>query len=185
MNKHIAPMSDDFAALFRGYERQAWRLETLQQYGASGEDEPLRRFLADEPRLADPEKQAWIDTIRYNVSAGRSIGRVHAVVEPLSDYMRFELSWGYADNVAAGEDIRILPMEQWAADMWRQDFWLFDEQLYLMHYAHDGTWLDVEHVTDPGVIKHAVRTQRLALDNALPYEQFMRRHPDLVNRASV
>jgi len=33
------------------------------------------------------------------------------VVEPLTDYLRYELGWSYPPNVKAGEDIRILPAE--------------------------------------------------------------------------
>ena len=44
--------------------------------------------------------------------------RVHVVTEPLSDYIRFELT-GYAPNVEAGEDVRVISVregEPWPAD---------------------------------------------------------------------
>ena len=40
--------------------------------------------------------------------------RVHVVSEPLTDYLRFEIT-GYRLNVEAGEDVRILPRRQQGA----------------------------------------------------------------------
>src|SRR5207245_5369176 len=38
--------------------------------------------------------------------SGRHVGRVHVVDQPLSPYVRYELAV-YAENVSAGEDVRI------------------------------------------------------------------------------
>lgn len=181
MNQHYRPGSEEFLELFRTFERSAWRLETLQQYGASGEDERLLRFQRGEPYQQTGAKEAWLSIIREALAAGRSIGRIHVVEEPLSDYMRYELSWGYSPNVAAGEDIRIIPARpgEWPEGVPREDFWLFDDRLYFMHYALDGTWLDVEHVSDSHRVTRALETQQRVLERGMPYHEYMRRHPDL------
>jgi hypothetical protein len=40
---------------------------------------------------------------------GKRLERVYVVAEPPTNYIRYELMWSYEPNVAAGEDIRILP----------------------------------------------------------------------------
>src|SRR5439155_13702096 len=102
---------EEFDARFRQFRSSVFRLESLQVYRGSGEDDAILAFqagLAEPPE--DPEQTEWEEMIRANRRAGRVMQRVHVVIEPLSPYMRFELTWAYAPNVAAGEDIRIIPV---------------------------------------------------------------------------
>jgi hypothetical protein len=112
--------------------------------------------------------------------------RVHVVTEPLTDYMRFELTWAYAPNVAAGEDIRIVPVgpdRPWPADLPHEDFWLFDSSvLYAARYADDGYWLGVESVTDPTAIVAACRWRDAALHLAQLWADYVATRPSLVDR---
>lgn len=180
MNRHLTPGGPEFLDLFRSFTREAWRLELLQQYGNSNEDERLARFFRGEPYQHTQAKQAWLDIIATAHARGATVGRVHVVQEPLSDYMRYELSWGYPANVEAGEDIRILPQDEYEQlGLRQQDFWMFDGELYLMHYAVDGTWLDVEHVTEPRWVRAALAARDLTRGRAMPYLEYMHRHPDL------
>lgn len=71
----------------------------------------LRRFLDGEDLVVDAGMEEWLDTVQGARAAGKCMERVHVVVEPLSDYMRYELTWWYPANVAAGEDIRIIPAQ--------------------------------------------------------------------------
>lgn len=190
MNRHYTPGSPEFLALFRSFERYAWRFETLQQYGASGEDERLARFRAGERYQPTEAKQAWLEIIRDAHARGATVGRVHVVREPLTEYMRYELSWGYAPNVDVGENIRVMPVPATKVlppELDRQqDFWLFDDRLHLMHYAHDGTWLDVERVTSEHQVAAALDVRRIAVDLSTPYREYMRRwHPDLLDPAAA
>jgi hypothetical protein len=113
--RRLVPGSAGYWELFDNFEHTAYRLETLQYYRADGEAEPLRRFLAGEPQPHDPGKDQWVTRIRAAAAAGKLMQRVHIVTEPLSDYLRYELSWSYAPNVAVGEDIRVIPA---AAGTW-------------------------------------------------------------------
>ncbi|MGH3904868.1 MAG: DUF6879 family protein [Pseudonocardiaceae bacterium] len=165
------------------FRYSTFRLETLQNYGGSGEDAELAAFRAGQPRPADSELDRWLEAIRDHVSAGRVLHRVHVVIEPLTDYLGWELSWGYALNVAAGEDIRIIPVpaeETWPEDIPERDFWLFDaSELYDMHYDPDGIWVGVEHITDPSRIVAACRWRDAALHHALPWQQYVSTKPRL------
>lgn len=100
--------SAEFDALFTGFEHTAYRLETLQAYDVSYEEEPYRAFLAGHPQPRDPAKSQWVSMIGDAVRAGKVFQRVHVVREPLTDYLRYELGWSYPPNVEAGEEIRIL-----------------------------------------------------------------------------
>ncbi len=138
--------SAEFDALFTGFEHTAYRLETLQAYDVSYEEEPYRAFLAGHPQPRDPAKNQWVSMIGDAVRAGKVFQRVHVVREPLTDYLRYELGWSYPPNVEAGEDIRILVAQPGSWPMSARgkilpelkDYWLFDSSdLWVMEYA-DG-----------------------------------------------
>jgi hypothetical protein len=138
---------DRFTGLF---QREAFRLETLDWYDSPGTDERVRRFLAGQPD--DPAIRAgWDELLAEARAAGKRMSRVHVVTEPLSDYLRFELDF-YRGSAAAGEDIRILPRSRVTGlDLPGFDFWLMDgTTAAVMTYGDRGLWLGVQVVTDPG-----------------------------------
>lgn len=112
--------------------------------------------------------------------------RVHVVTEPLTDYARFEVAWSYAYSVAAGENVRIIPLaegEAWPADIPLSDFWLFDDtEFFSMHYEADGTWIGVEHLTDPGDALVACRQREAALCLSQRWVTYVSERPELVQR---
>jgi hypothetical protein len=120
------------------------------------------------------------------VRAGRTMSRVHVVVEPLTDYMRFELTWAYAPTVLAGEDVRIVPVPEGCG--WPErlpepgtDYWLFDsETLYRQHYDESGWWLGTQPVDDHREIALAVRWRDEALSIAVPWHEFVRNRRELI-----
>ena len=95
------------ADLYRDCALSAWRVETLQQYTVPGDEERQHAFHAGE--ALPPPRQGKLDSLALISSlhgAGRTVGRIHVVDRPLSDYVRYELAV-YTENVAAGEEIRI------------------------------------------------------------------------------
>jgi hypothetical protein len=175
------------AALRDDVRYSVFRLETLQEYRGSGEDAWISAFNDGDPGPPpDPAQDDWEALVRAHRRAGRLMQRVHVVTEPLTDYMRFELTWAYAPNVAAGEDIRIVPVgpdRPWPADLPHEDFWLFDSSvLYAARYADDGYWLGVESVTDPTAIVAACRWRDAALHLAQLWADYVATRPSLVDR---
>ena len=167
--RNAAPQSTANTTGFDEHFEQAQstisRLETLQNYGNSGEDPALAAFLAGQPHLITPAKREWTALVRERRAAGCVMQRVHVVTEPITDYLRFELTWGYQPNVDAGEDIRIVPVpmgQQWPPELpERTDFWLFDfSVLYALRYHQNGAWLVTEEVTDPARHRASVRLAR-------------------------
>lgn len=167
------------ADLYRTCRFSACRLETLQQYATSGDEERRRAFRAGEP--LPPPGPGKLDDLRLIAQlrkAGRQVGRVHVVDQPLSDYMRYELAV-YAENVAAGEDVRIADRSRHPelADL-GQDFALFDAetgepQVILFGYDVDGSLLGYRHATDRPTIARCQRQYRLALARSVPLAEFM------------
>lgn len=180
----ISPESAEFGVLFRTFAHSVFRLETLQVYRGQRDRDLLDRFLEGTPRPPDPAKTEWTAMITSNVRAGKAVQRVHVVLEPLTDYLRFELTWGYEPNVVAGEDIRIIAVGQgdlWPEDVAQHDYWLFDSAgLYDMHYDSDGVWLGAEHVTDPVKIVDACRSRDAALHLGSPWAAYVRDKPQLI-----
>lgn len=87
-----------------------FRLEVLPYYNAASDEDDYRRYLRGEAAPAATVKAPWLDRIRLDTAAGRIWRRVHAVTEPLTDYLKYEAEWGYRYSAAAGEQIRIAPL---------------------------------------------------------------------------
>jgi hypothetical protein len=175
----------EFRGVFDSFAFSVFRLETLQYYTEPDEQAALAAFSAGIPAPPDPGKQEWLAAVGKAHRTGRTIQRVHVIQEPLSEYLRYELSWSYSPNVAAGEDIRIVrvaPGESWPAPLPRQDFWLFDaSQLYPQHYDRHGTWIGVEHDPDPSHIVAACRQREAALHLSMPWRDYVRTQPQLTD----
>ena len=178
---------DEFNALTQPFRQRVFRLETLQVYRGSGEDEWTRLFQAGASAPpSDPEQDEWESLIRHHRRAGRLVQRVHVVVEPVTPYLRFELAWPYALSVAVDEDVRIIPVsgdDDWPPGVPHHDFWLYDDiRRFDAEYTDDGTWLGVVPVDDPAAVEAACRWRDAALALAQPWGLFMAGRPDLARR---
>lgn len=158
----------EFAAQFETFSWSAFRLEQLQHYEGTG---------------PAPE---WAALVKANRRWGKTHQRVHVVTEPLTSAMLEELTEGYPGNVAAGEDIRIIPtVGEWPAGVPHADFWLFDSsRLYQMHYEPDGTWAGASRVSDPERIVEACRARDAALHRAIPWHAYITARPELQRRVA-
>lgn len=153
-----------------------FRLETLQSYSGSSEDEALAEWRRTGTIPLTEELRQWCERIQRRVKDGCRAQRVHVVTEPLTDYMRFELA-SYEPNVEAGEDVRVIPVRddrQWPTDVPSgADFWLIDgRQLWSMQYAPDGEWLGADLVTDPQQIVDACATRDAALAQSISWRDY-------------
>lgn len=158
---------DAWASRFATFEREAFRLELLPQYLVPQEADTFAAWRAGGTR--PPDEGPWEATIRAATARGAVMRRVHAVTAPLSEYLKFEMTWFYPWSVTAGEDIRILDL---AANpdvpLPGFDFWLFDEtDVVAMLYQRDGTqigrWLLED--ADPAQF---IRYRDLAIAAAVP-----------------
>ena len=168
--------------LYRSCKVSAYRLETLQHYTVPGDEDRQRAFQAGRPLPPPrPEKQETIDLVSSLVAAGRQIGRVHVVTWPLSDYVRYEFSV-YAENVAAGEDVRIADAGEHPelADL-VMDFAIFDAEtsspsLITFDYSAGGALAGYEHETDPAMIDRCWVQYQLARERSVSLREFLAAH---------
>jgi hypothetical protein len=167
---------EDFAGIFDWFRESAFRLETLDHYAMPYEEEAVQRFLAGEPRDIT-YIAGWLERVAAALDAGRRMQRVHVVSEPLSDYLRFEIS-GYRLNVEAGEDVRILPRRATGKlALPDHDFWLFDgHQVVRMRYDGNGAFLEADQVDDAGATARYCSWRDAALAAAVPYDRYVAEH---------
>lgn len=160
--------------MFDGFQREAFRLETLDDYSGSSSAENLRAFFAGESKPAD-YNAGWLDQLRRNADAGRRTYRVHIVARPLSDYLRYELEWGYLTNITAGEEFFILDTTDQRNPLGGvPDFWLFDEATAVtMSYDKAGAFLGASRETDPA---EWVGIRDVAMAAAEPFTTWWERH---------
>ena len=156
--------------LFDSFKTEAFRFEALPAYRISETEElsVFESFMNGElkPKPADA---GWITCLQQWRNAGKRIQRVRMVPAKFSPYVNFELDWAYPYNLAAGEEIRVIP-ETDVRNISAQippDFWLFDSKyVAIFEYSNEGEWLGakiLENKIDP-YIKLAADFRRLSKD---------------------
>lgn len=171
MNRWITPEDwPTWRALFEGFTASAFRLEQLQTYDAPGENEAVERFIAGQPHGADTSW--WTSLVRDHRKAGHTMSRVRVVTEPLTDYTRFELAV-FPDLVAAGDEIRVLALDD-DTPAFPHDYWLFDDRdLWRMHYTDGGAYQGAENIPDPDEVDRHRQWRDDALQRSVPLHDYL------------
>jgi len=172
----VTSSSQTLGGLFDSFEREAFRLETLDDYSKSGNVDAYRMFLAGEPQ-PDDYNAGWVEELRSHTGRGKRVYRVHVLSRPLTDYLRFELGWGYRKNTTGGEEFFILditgkpnPLEG------IPDFWFFDSSsVAVMRYDEDGKYLGSD-VLPPGRAAAFTVYRDKALAHAEPFSAWWVKH---------
>ena len=154
---------------FEHARHSIFRLERLQHYPG---DPNFDRFLRGEPWQDTDSKRHWVDLVSRRTGDGVVMQRVHVVDEPWSDYIRFELTWSYPHNAAAGEDIRITS-RQCEAYALAGDFWMLDERtVWAMDYDRAGQLLRAEDRSgQPAYVAACREARAVALAASEPLER--------------
>ncbi|MGK5640457.1 DUF6879 family protein [Streptomyces sp. URMC 126] len=162
--------------LFAQFRREAFRLETLDDYGRSGNTEAYRTFLAGDPQPADYNAE-WVAEVRSHTGQGKRVYRAHIVSRPLTTYLRYELGWGYRKNMSGGEEFFILDITDRPNPLaGAPDFWLFDsETAAVMRYDERGTFLGAD-VLSADASADYVRYRDEALAQAQPFGDWWAEH---------
>jgi hypothetical protein len=103
--------------------------------------------------------------------------RVHILSRPLTDYLRFELGWGYTRNAEAGEEFFILDTTEQPNPLPEApDFWLFDETTpVVMHYDETCAFTGREVLPEKRAAEF-VAYRDTALAHAVPFAEWWARH---------
>lgn len=166
--------AEEFRRLCETFTHTAFRLETRDRYVDEEEQEPLQRFLADEPS-DDAWFMDWYEFVERAVAEGRRMERVRVVSEPHSDYTRFGMYLANRLNIPAGEDIRYLPRYRAKdLDLPDEDFWLFDSsRVAVLHFDGD-VLLGAKLVTDPAEVVKRCHWRDVAWHYAVPLREYAR-----------
>ncbi|NUP17206.1 MAG: hypothetical protein HOZ81_14075 [Streptomyces sp.] len=158
--------------LFDTFQHEAFRLETLDDYSKSGNVDAYQAFLAGEPQ---PEgyNSGWVKELRSHTEAGKRVYRVHILRRPLTDYLRFELGWGYQKNMSGGEEFFILDVTDRLNPLENvPDFWLFDsESVAVMNYDGAGKYLGSEILPSERTTEFT-ELRDMALAHAEPFTEW-------------
>jgi hypothetical protein len=168
------------------FHHTAFRLEVRDHYAVASDGGDFARYLAGEEMPDAARKNTWLDELRADTAAGKHWQWVHVVCGPLSDYLRYSFEWGYAINIHAGADVRVLDLAEHPrpAGIPDEDFWLLDDQAVLiMHYDDSGRFLGAEPVVAPEVSRYR-HAREVAWEAAEPFADYWARHPQY-HRAKV
>jgi hypothetical protein len=168
--------NEEWLRFFASFDRSAWRLELWPIYTVPQEQDAIARFRAGE-RLPPSHRSAWMDRVAGYVETGRTIGRVHVVRRPLSEYLKFEFEWYYRHHVKVGEGIRILDVtDQPANGLPDHDFWMFDDKhVVKMLYRPDGSQTGRDLIEQPDIASY-VRYRDIAEARSVPFPQYLALH---------
>ena len=163
----------DLGKLFESFRSSAFRLECLPTYQVPQDVQWLRRFRAGEDRPQERDNRPWLTTVRNAKERGARMQRVRLVQSPLSEYQRFQFSWGYVENMGAGEEIYIVDQEP--DGLLRVDFWLFDDELaVVLEYDDEGRF--VRPVVAESLAPYR-QARDMALKSCMPFREYrMRSH---------
>ncbi|MGW2838174.1 DUF6879 family protein [Streptomyces sp. NPDC001493] len=173
----MVSLARSLAELFDTFEREAFRLETLDDYSRSGSTGAYQAFVRGEDQPHDYNAD-WLEEVRGYVGSGRRLYRVHVLTRPLTPYLRFELGWGYRTNAKAGEEFFILDVTDQPNPLPESvgDFWLFDACTPAsMRYAADGSFLQADVLPD-GRAEEYVGYRDMALGQAVPFARWWAKH---------
>lgn len=178
---------DELGALLEVRRRTLFRLETLDVYEVASDGSDYRRYLDGEAEPTWERKQPWLDDLRAERDSGRYRHRVHVLHTPLGPYLRYECEWGYAYNVQAGEDIRILDLAETPEPpgLVDHDFWLVDDDLVvLMHYDDASQFLGGEPLPKTETPRY-VAARDAAWAAATPFEPWWAARPQYQRSTGV
>lgn len=131
-----------------------FRWEGLQHYDVDYDEPSWRAFREGTTRpdrsiRTDP----WLARIARTTLAGKRWERIRYIVEPPTDYTRWELL-AYGESAPVGEEIGII-LDLPASSYHLPDFWVFDgddradRRAVIMHYGYGGEPIEFELRDDP------------------------------------
>jgi Family of unknown function (DUF6879) len=163
------------SGLFARLQRSAWRLEVQPFYQPDADE--FGRYMHGLGPTAQQrvQRQRWVDEVAAATAAGRQIGRVLVIAQPVTPYWQWRLETARA-HVAAGEDIRVAVADggQPGSRTLDRDFWLLDDELVrYVDYAPAGRFLGVTDTREAAAVSVARSLRTLAVAGSVPLEEFL------------
>lgn len=141
---------EEFSQSFADAKENAFRLEMLDQYTVPGEFEHFQNYLAGKT-VPNDFNIDWLELIKKCRANGVHFQRVRFARSPFSQYLKFEVSWGYTRSIKAGEDIKVITSEDLPEFSQKvpilKDFWIFDSsKCFILEYDIIGQFLGINKV---------------------------------------
>lgn len=162
----------EFGQFFSSFTTSAFRLETLDSYDVDEDDEreAVKLFEMGEDLPDWYASRSWTGFVRDATAAGKSVERVHLLPNHLTNYLKFEIDWGYVTNERAGERIWLKHGSMPGVT----DFWLFDNsRAIVMEYDRAGHFLGGTLTDEQDDVEMYTRLREEALENALPLSAYL------------
>lgn len=177
----IAALDIDLGAFIAEHHRtDLVRVQTLDFYNVSSDADDFRRYIDGYPAPDAADKAVWLQRLRADTAARKIRRNVHVVREPLSDYLRYQFEWCYCQNVAAGQQIRILSVADAAAGealLELGDFSVIEgAQAVQMRYGRDGSYLGAAAIGDDASRSYRALAE-MAWRLAAPFSEWWAAHP--------
>jgi len=159
----------ELVMIFDGlFDREAYRLETLDYYDSS----LYSRWLAGEAY----DRSGWDQILAGYAADGKTVCRVHLLPDALTSYLVHEIEF-YRGSVQKGEDIRVIRKDDAPGDIPEGfDYWLFDRRLAaLMEYDEKGVCTAVTLTADSATVHKCVRWRDEAVAGAMTLVEYDRK----------
>lgn len=157
------------------------RVETLDGYSSPSDADYLERFRAGEPKPDPSEKQPWLDRLAAAAERGHPWRRLRVVSRPVSEYVKYSAEFGYVDNVAAGEDVRVIDQlyAPGRCERLRRlgDFYVTDRDVLFMEYDSNGAFKSAVKRTSGHRV--TARLEARHVDRAPSFSDWWAANPDL------
>lgn len=159
-----------------------FRLEQLPVYDVASDGGDFRRWCGGGGEPDRDRKRVYTDLLEKRAATGVLSQRVRVFSPDLSDYERYSCEWGYALNVPAGEDVRVLHRgEHRIPPLLGFDYWLLGRHTVVrMHYDDAGRFRGAELA--PEVLQAVLDERDELWTLAEPFATWYRRHPELGRR---
>jgi hypothetical protein len=171
----------------RHFHSRARRVEVRDAYAVASDGGDFARYMAGQALPDASRKNAWLDELRADAAKGKAWQWVHVVRSPLSDYLRYAFEWGYAINIGAGADVRILDLAERPrpVGLIDEDFWSFDDGAVLaMVYDDANRFVGAEPVPAPELPRYQA-AQAVAWEAAQPFAEYWAAHPQYHRRRAA
>lgn len=162
----------EFRELVTSFRSSAWRWECQGTYREPNEQAPFEAWRAGSSDTSWMD--GWAATIRRLTAEGKTFARVRMLTEPLTEYLRWMLSFTHV-NVDAGEDIRWVTEStaRGLGDMPTHDFYLLDdERVVLMEFGDHGV-AGAEVTDDPDIVAQHRAWRDRVVPVAIPHRAYL------------
>ncbi len=155
-------------------------VQTLDRYGVPSDDADFAGYLEGAAAPTSLYREPFFQELRDGVAAKMQWRNLHVIRQPLSDYLRYAFEWVYTYSAEAGQDIRVLDVDDHpaAAVLTRAgDFWVVERQhVALVRYDNEGRHEGKVAVPDTSVIGY-VAAAELAWCLGVPFAEWWAAHP--------